>query len=969
MRPPPLQLVLLALLLFCPLEVCRAQQELDITPAATVELAVYTDEQPRTLTWSLSTPDISLTVHDIQLNQPELFLILSADLSAPVQTGAPVNFSVTVNTSIMQPAAYNVSLTITYGRLNQQMLVNVSLACLQAVHLTQNLTAPYELDVGQPFVTAIKLRSQPYSALNISVAINQRSGDYSGRTSAGVAWQGGGPLLTSNVSWLHFDSSNWNVTQLYTIASVYTPLIYGSRWSTVEYAYSTADSTLLQPLNATFGGLSPLNITIVESNVAAVRYANASFTLYKNAQPSVPLVLSLACQPRSPVELTFTSTAWTSVLPPTLRFTPDDWNVSVEATMLLAPDYTIGWEDVVVDFPLLSSQDADFAAVSGGRIALVLLDADPSFEWFAPQFGPPGTNLTLTWPSNLTFTPQSPAYPPPTVQCVFGASQYVCNTSATGYCPTVVPAAIVGARQVECEVPECEYDAGRGRACYSPAAVSVLVNGLPASLSVDTAANLTAACSPIGGCKVAPTVIFTGTSPVSAQCLGAGCPLWPAAFSYLPPPVITSVSPLTSELSTSNAITVVLTVVGAAPFTSPTALCVVGGQPSPAYATFAANTTTFGSQQSVVLTCLTPLRNDLLGSTSSTPLSFAVTLTGQPSDLSTTGQYGAFVLLGVDGVTVKQSADVTIFLVCCLLAFGSICGLVFQHYCCRDCRAINHQLTGEGRQRGERGPQMLIDLLEPRVRLKARLVEEEERQRRAEEREERAKVDEVVRKLKAEQRAEENKKRAETERVRAAMADKEQKRSEAGGARARSSSTIAVASTVKRVGGLARARVMLGMMKTALGDTDGTADGAPSPASPPARHARSGSVVASVLGRMRRGSTTTNQQQPQIVVSGDERSAPLLESKEQEAQADVKRKRSPSKAQQYLGVESSEERAERRSKKGSRSRSASPSASPGASPGAGERTLKPPKRERRPSQSQSRALSASPSVRSRGLQP
>ena len=902
---------------------CHAQQILVISPNSTVDLSVHSDEAALSATWTLTTPDISITVKDISFVPPlHPFLSLSADLSTPVQPTSPVTFTVTVNSSIMQPAAYNVSVLVTYGPLLQQALVNLTVACLQAIQFTQNITAPYQLTVGQPFITTVKLRSQPYSGVNISVAINLQSGDYTGTTSSGVAWRGGGPLLTSNVTLLYIDANNWNTTHVYTIASAYTPLIYGDRWSTLNYSYSTTDSTLLQPLAATFSS-TPLNITIIESNVASVHYANSSFTLYKNAQPSLSLSLSLTCQPRSLVYLTFIETAWSVIVPASIVFTPLNWNVSVDVTMVLAADYTIGQEDVVMDFPLLSSEDADYARVSGGHVELVLLDVDASFEWFYPFFGPAGTNLTVTWPANLTFTPQTPDYPMATVECVFGASQYVCNTSSTGYCPVAVPATIINTRQVQCTVPTCEYDAAEGRTCYSPAGLSVLINGLPASLSANTTNSLTSACSPIGSCEVAPTVTFTGYNPISAECLAAGCGMWPAVFSYLPAPVITSISPLTSELSTSNPITVVLTVVGAAPFSSPTALCIIDGESSPSYATFAVNTTTVGSQQSVVLTCLTPIRYDLLGSTSSTPLSLQVTLTGQLNDLSS----GMFVLAGVDGVSVKQSTDVTIFLVCCLLAFGSICGLVFQHYCCRDCRTINHQLTGEGKQRGERGPQMLIDLLEPRVRLKARLVEEEERRRKEEDREERQRIEERLRKLKADKRAEEDKKRAETERVRAALADKGHRKGEVqavGGGRARSPTIVAVAATVKKVGGLTRARLMLGLMKAAINDspTATAAEGSTSPPPPPARHARSGSVVASVLGRMR-GATASSQQQPQIVISPDGGTTPLLESKE-EAKEGMKPRRSVSKQHRYLAVESEEERKERKSKKGHRSRSASP---------------------------------------------
>ena len=942
-----LLLILLSLSTITP---CHAQTNLLVSPNTTTNLTTYTDQPPLTTTWTLSTPDIGITVHNISMVPPLYpFLSLRFSLSIPVQVvqSLPIAITVAVNSSLMQPAAYNLSVNVTYGPLYQTLVLNYTLVCLQGVQFVTNFSAPYRLSVGQPFVTAIKLRSRPYSSLNLSVGINQQSGDYSGTTSSGVAWRGGGPLLASNVSWLYFDATNWNVTRVFTIGSVYTPLIYGDRWSLLNYSWVTNDSTLLPSLNATFSN-SPINVTIVETNIASVQYTHNTYTLYKNAQPSFPLTLSLTAQPRALVYLTFTPTPWTTIIPASLTFTPLNWNTTVTVTALLAADYTIGWEDVVMRFPMLVSEDEDYAAVSGGVVELVLLDGDASFESFYPYFGPPGTNLTLTWPSNLTFTPHTPDYPVATVECVFGAGQYACNASATGWCPTAVPAVVVGERQVVCTAPACQYDAAEGRACYSPAGLSVSINGLPASLSANTTANLTSSCD-IGSCKVAPTVVFTGHSPIPAQCLAAGCSMWPAAFSYLPAPVITSISPLTSELSTSNPITVILTVLGAAPFSSPTALCIIGGVPSPAYATFATNTSTVGSQQSATLTCLTPLRYDLLGSTASTPLPFRVTLTGQAVDLSAAG---VFVLAGVDGVSVKQGSDVTAFLVCCLLAVGSVCALVFQHYCCRDCRTINHQLTGEGKSRGERGPQMLIDLLEPRVRLKARLVEEEERRRREEEREERQKIEERLRKLKADKRAEEEKERVEKERVKAAIAEKGHKRLE--------SLAVVGAQARSPAGALTRARLMLGVMKATTSDSSHGAEGSGSPLPPLAgRHARSGSVVASVLGRMRGNSNNQQQQQPQIVISRDESSAPLLESKE-EAKENGKRQH------RHLAVDSAAEHKERKSKKGHHNHSRN--ASPAASPSQSERTLKPKHRDRGPSHSGSRSPSPSPGPKGRSLQ-
>ena len=960
MMSGPLLLIALLLILLSPFThtPCHAQSgSLLVSPNTTINLSTYTDSPSLSQTWTLSTPDIGITVHNISLVPPLYpFLSLRMSLSIPVQVvqSLPISFTVLVNSSLMQPAAYNLSVNVTYGSQRQTMIINYTLVCLQAVIFTTNLTTPYQLTVGQPFITTIKLRSRPYSILNLTVAVNGQSGDYNGSTDSGVEWVGGGPLLTSNVSWVYFDTSNWNVTRTFVIASVYTPLIYGDRWSIVNYTYVTNDSTLITPLNTVLIN-SPYNITILESNIASVQYTNTTFTLYKNAQPTFQLTLQLTAQPRHLVYLALTSTAWTVPVPAAIVFTPLNWNVSVVVNVVLESDYTIGMETVIMQFPVLVSDDPYYAVVSGGTIQLILLDADPSFISFYPYFGPAGTNLTLTWPSNLTFIPHTPTYPIATVQCVFGASQYACNTTASGYCPVVVAAAIVSERVVECTVPVCQYDAAEGRACYSPAGLSVLINGLPALLSANTTDNFTSTCS-IGSCRVAPTVVFTGHNPVSERCLAAGCSMWPAAFSYLPPPVITSISPLTSELSTSNTITVILTVLGAAPFSSQSALCIIGGRTSPAFATFAANTTTVGSQQSAVLTCLTPVRYDLLGSSSSIALPFQVTLNGQLVDVS---DAGVFVLAGVDGVTVQQSTDVTIFLVCCLLALGSICGLVFQHHCCRDCRTINHQLTGEGKSRGERGPQMLIDLLEPRVRLKARLVEEEEKRRREEEREERQKIEERVRKLKADKRAEEEKERVEKERVKAAMVEKGHKR--------RESVAVAGAQVRSPTGALTRARLMLGVMKSAASsdNSHGTAESSGSPPPPTGRHARSGSVVASVLGRMRGGTTGSNssQQQPQIVISRNESSTPLLESKE-ETKDHTKHKQSVSKQHHHLAVD--DERKERKSKKSDHSRNASPAASPSRS----GRSLKPKHRHRGPSHSDSRSPSPGPSPgpKGRGLQ-
>ena len=809
---PPLQvlLALLALLLLQPACVWCQDLEVQPPPNSTVSVTVYTEAVQSSVVWSLSNPStLSMTLTNVSLTPPVHPALSLENLTLPlpiVQGGTPT-VTLLINSSSLYPSTLTASLLLSYT-INLQphtTTLNASITCGQA--FTTNLTFPSTLTLtpGQSLTSALKLRSQPSSLLNLSLHPNLAHADYTGATPSGTAWQGRGPLLTVSPAFLLFTSTTWNLTQTLTLSAIPTPLIYGDRWSYSAFTFNTSDPALL-PLSTLF---TPINATIIESNIAGVAFSNSSFALLKLSAP-LALTLALSCQPRADVVVSLADNAWVGLEPLSFTFTPDTWNESVPLTLTLAPDHTLGTEWVTLRFPALTSADADFASTSPPPFTLTLLDPDPSFSSFAPRFGAPGTNLTVTWDDPLTFTPLDPAYPIAAVDCVFGYGQYACNTSSSGWCEVLSPALVMGARQVECQVPPCVYDGVQGRPCYSPAMVSVRINGVDAFLSATSTTHLSSTCSPHPSeCLVAPSAVNPGLQPIAAQCLDAGCPYAPSTFSYLPPPVITSLSPTVVELSQSVALTVVLTVLGAAAFTSDTALCIVGGVASPAYGSWAANLTTATYPYSAVLTCLTPVRDDLLGSTSATPLLFTLTLTGQLTGLSTSTP---LYLSGVDSVARKASSDLTLFLVCCLLALGSVVGLVFQHYCCRDCRTVHHRLTGEGKRRGERGPQMLIDLLEPRVRLKLRQVQEEERRRGEEEEEERQRIEERVHKLRADKRAGEERHRREREELQRAVLEKERVKAEQ-----EREGRVRGASVVQKPAPMARARFLLRMMRTTGG--------------------------------------------------------------------------------------------------------------------------------------------------------
>ena len=768
---PSTLLLLFTLLFLLPHTVLSQVPVFFPPPNVTVFLTVYTEVPQNTSTWTVTNPSgLTLNIVSVTLQAPaNPSLSVTPTLPFAVQAGSP-SISLLINSSSLSPSSFNATILVSYtSTVHQQPVtvpLNISISCLQAFSTNRSFPSNFSLLQGQSLTTSIKLRSRPYSALNLSITPNTASGDYPGTTPAGVPWQGGGPLLTSSPAYLLFTPTNWNVPQTYTIAALPSPLIYGDRWSVLTYTYATNDPTLT-PLASLF---TPLNITIVDTNVAAVVFPATAFTRPKNSAP-LPLTLRLACQPRAPVTVTLATNAWVAPAPLTFLFTPITWNVTQPLTLTFSPDYTLGVEVASLRFPALQSADVDYAAVAPPALQFTFTDPDPSFVALDPPFGVPGTNLTLTWPAGLTFTPLDPTVlGPPTVACVFGVAQYGCNTSATGFCPLASPATIVSPQRVQCEVPACAFDAVQNRPCYSPAVVSAVINGVAANLATAAVTNITQACAPLPSrCMVGPSIIYDGTRPIPPLCLSASCPFFPSTFSYLPVPVITAVSPSQVELARPTAVSVVLTVLGAGSFSSASALCEFDGVPSPAYAVFASNLTTTTYPYSAALTCYSPARVDRLGTTGSIPLFLQVSLTGQATGLSTTSVY----VTGIDSAARKASSDLTLFMVCCLLAFACVVGLAFQHYCCRDCRTVNHRLTGEGKRRGEKGPQMLIDLLEPRVRLKLRLVEDEERRRKEEEREERQRIEERVYKLKADKKEREERLRQEKEALHQHLLDKE----------------------------------------------------------------------------------------------------------------------------------------------------------------------------------------------------
>ena len=209
------------------------------------------------------------------------------------------------------------------------------------------------LNEGQSVVRTFKLKSQPLA--DVVLNISSEHGD----------------KLTISSKQLIFNSSNWNINQSVTFATIDDNIVSGDLSFNIKIKPSSTD-VLYNNISENI-----IPITIKDDDISGIITDNTSVTL--NEGQSVTRTFRLKSQPTSNVTLNISSnnSSRLSISKSSLTFTASNWNIDQSVTFT-SIDNSIADGDVTVSVTIKStSSDINYNNLSSG-FAITVKDNDAS---------------------------------------------------------------------------------------------------------------------------------------------------------------------------------------------------------------------------------------------------------------------------------------------------------------------------------------------------------------------------------------------------------------------------------------------------------------------------------------------------------------------------------------------------------------------------------------------------------------
>ena len=308
--------------------------KLNAKPNSNVIITIKSDHNDRLLISSSS-----LTLSSTNWNSDKNIITFTA-IDDHIANG-DLNFSITINSSSDDSRFNDIKNTVQV-KIKDNDEVGI-------IYDDSSIT----LNEGQSVVRTFKLKSQPLAdvILNISSDHNDK--------------------LTISSKQLIFTSSNWNINQSVTFATIDDSIVSGDLSFNIKIKPSSTDALYNNiPENV-------IPITIKDNDISGIITDNTSVTLDEGQ--SITRTFRLKSQPTSDVTLNISSnnSSRLSISKPSLTFTASNWNIDQSVTFT-SIDNSIADGDVTVSVSIKStSSDINYNNLSSG-FAITVKDNDTS---------------------------------------------------------------------------------------------------------------------------------------------------------------------------------------------------------------------------------------------------------------------------------------------------------------------------------------------------------------------------------------------------------------------------------------------------------------------------------------------------------------------------------------------------------------------------------------------------------------
>jgi len=704
-------------------------------------------------------------------------------------TTDPQQITARIDVALAQAGVYSQDITVKMrrsivGALEETMVLQLQINVLAALDYrtdpidsvtnVTNALAPDSMTEGTDYALLFKLRSLPSADVVITVTANAAHGDLPGLGPLGQPYRGRGPLVSLDrnssvdVVQMTFTTADWNTLRRVPVYAVDNSLMQGDRWTSISFTFQSADA-FYDALT-----LPALNVTISEDDFAELHIeANngtlivgpelISTTVAPGTTPDEFFTMRLGAQPLADVTLTLPSQGRYSLTPATLTWTPAEWSrVRQVRIHYYASNVLIGEKTTTQNFSTAVSTDADFAGLKLKALQVTYLDAlntlssvSPSFSYYVQSAAAP-VYVTMSYDSPATFVPSAMGENTlPEVACVFGNAASCTDPNnfygardpscAAPYAQILVAGSVVSPTQFVCPVPGCP---------------SILRSSASAG-GVLTPVVSGAASDPVDECPDSYRVVALVNGYPSSNALPFRF-LMPLEASDRKTPQVLSVSPSKIDVNAYVWITIrgnhfgVLDEYSGA---KELASCRIADIVAPAVDVISVRETNAAGEEAPVFRCLSRPRPDLAGKTDTLQVLVEISFNGQEWISGVNSVVGLF-----DYDKKRTTTAQTVFFVIVALVGLLFGAMILQHLLCINLFRTHKEAAESTKIRVTRGPQMLIDLLEPQVLAQTLLVKDADKAEAALRREE---AQEAVKKRIAEIQREALQKKEDKRRARA----------------------------------------------------------------------------------------------------------------------------------------------------------------------------------------------------------
>lgn len=307
--------------------------KLNAKPKSNVIVTIKSDHDDRLL---ISSSSLTFTSSDWNANKTVTFTAIDDHIA-----NGDLNFSITINSSSYDSRFNNIENT-----------VQVKIKDNDDVGIIYD-DSSIILNEGQSVVRTFKLKSQPLADVILNISSDHND------------------TLTISSKQLIFTSSNWNINQSVTFATIDDNIASGDLSFNIKIKPSSTDALYNNiPENV-------IPITIKDDDIAGIITDNTSATLDEGQ--SITRTFRLKSQPTSNVTLNISSnnSSRLSISKPSLTFTASNWNTEQSVTFT-AIDDSIDDGDATVSVTIKStSADIYYNNLSSG-FAITVKDNDTS---------------------------------------------------------------------------------------------------------------------------------------------------------------------------------------------------------------------------------------------------------------------------------------------------------------------------------------------------------------------------------------------------------------------------------------------------------------------------------------------------------------------------------------------------------------------------------------------------------------